>query len=247
MRPRFTGDESPTDILSAVLADFSMEAVTIVYENEIPYLKIHHDDPTHYVCSYRLDTLLLPQFTEAERLCEYHAHVDALGTREHASLMRAVAYAAMSSLLNVLVVNHPIMLLDTLDEAQFLIEGKLLHATTAARIKAATTTATPRTLSISVRQVLDKLIEKIAKRKRESLADLLNRFPLVTVPTGVGRPLGSTKSEEKKAKDKAEFEFTIEQTVKTLFHSLGREPFKYEVAEALGIGGINPQRYRLTD
>ena len=133
MSSDFGGDESPTDILNAALADFSMEAATIVYEDGIPYLKIQHDVPTDYLCTYRLDTLLLPKFIEAERLCEPYMGAEAAESTERACLVRTVAYVAMSYLLLVLVVNHPGMFLDTFDETQFLTESIFFHSTTKVR------------------------------------------------------------------------------------------------------------------
>ena len=75
------------------------------------------------------------------------------------------------------------------------------------------------------------------KKKRDFLVKFANSQPLMNIPTKAGRPLGTTKPEEKKAEEKAEFESKLEETIKALYHTLGRVPFKYEVAEALNIGG----------
>ncbi len=241
----FAGDETSTDILNAALADFSAEGVPaiIVHEDKIPYLKIQHDVPTGYVCIYRLDTLLLPKFTEAVQLCDYYMGAEVVESTERACLVRTVAYCAMSYLLGVFVVNHPGMFLDTLDETRFLTESIFLHSTTTAHSKVTNRDTDSRNLSAAVRQVLDKVIEKIAERKRDSLADLLNRFPLLIIPRGAGRPPRTKKPEEQKKQEAAEFESRIEQAIRKLWIENGEEPTKTAVAEAMNIGS---SEYRLT-
>src|SRR5260370_29600104 len=112
MSPDFTGTESPTDILNAALADFSMPSAEIAYEGAIPYLRIQHNVPTDYVCSYRLDTLLLPRFTEAEAMCDHYVTIGIVETAQRDYLVRSLAHGAMSNLLADLVLHHPIMLLE---------------------------------------------------------------------------------------------------------------------------------------
>jgi hypothetical protein len=54
-----------------------------------------------------------------------------------------------------------------------------------------------------------------------------------------GRPKGSTKPEEVKAQEAAEFDRKIEETIRALLASEGKMPIKTAVAKALRVGGVS--------
>jgi hypothetical protein len=59
--------------------------------------------------------------------------------------------------------------------------------------------------------------------------------------TSKGRPPGSTKSPEEKARQAAEFEKQIEDAIRRLRSASGTLPTKTAVAKELGIGGLSPR------
>jgi hypothetical protein len=63
---------------------------------------------------------------------------------------------------------------------------------------------------------------------------------MISIQTSAGRPRGSTKPEEAKAKEAADFEAIVEQTVSELFAKTGIIPTKTEVAQTIS-SGINPK------
>jgi hypothetical protein len=60
--------------------------------------------------------------------------------------------------------------------------------------------------------------------------------------TGPGRPKGSTKPPEKRAQEAVEFEQKVERTVRLIHAATGKVPTKTSVAEAMGMGGVNPRK-----
>ncbi len=99
--------------------------------------------------------------------------------------------------------------------------------------------AIPGKMTGDARAEIDKAVKRVSDKKQGMLVYYLSHLPFILAKSKVGRPSGSKKPERKKKQDKAEFESKIEKTVRALFHTLGRKPFKYEVAEALGIGGLS--------
>jgi hypothetical protein len=237
----FTGTESPTDVLNAVLTDFSMPSAEIVYEGEIPYLTVQHDAPTDYVCKYRLDKLLLPIFPQCEELIEIYVSMGVVPQEGCYALIRTFAYVAMANLLGRLVLSHPRMFLESEDESRFIAKTILVQSLTKTYSKPEKHDSAGRSLSLVVRQTLDEVIEAAIKRRRDDLAGFLNQLPLLTVPMGEGRPPGSKKPQETKQREKEKFEEKMEETIRNLFKRDGKLPTKTAVAEALGMGGVNPK------
>jgi hypothetical protein len=238
----FTGTESPTDVLNAVLADFSMPSAEIIYEGNLPFLTVQDDIPTDYVCKYRLDKLLLPLFPQCEELIELYTSRGIVSQEGRDVLLRTFAYVAMTNILSRLVLYQSRMFLESEDEARFIAKTILVQSITKTYSKPEKQDSAGRSLSLVVRQTLDEVIEAAVKRRRDDLAGFLNLLPLLTVPMGEGRPKGSTKPLEVKQREKAEFEKKIEETIRSLFEKDGKVPTKTAVAEALGMGGVNPRR-----
>jgi len=242
MSPDFTGNETPSDVLKTVLTNFSQPGnAEIVYEGDIAYLKVYSDTPTEFVCIYRLDKLLLPLFADCETLCDHYISVGYIDSASRERVVRMLAYVAMWHWLNGFVIHHLHIFLESSDEARFLTESVFLQSFTSVHSKPENQDRVSRTLSLSARQALDKVMKTITKRRRDFLAGYLNKLPLLTVPVGVGRPEGSVKSSDEKRKEAAKFEAKIEETILALHAASGRIPTKTAVAEALGIGGINPK------
>lgn len=238
MPANFTGAERPIDVLNAVLDDFPFLIAEIVYEDEIPYLTIRYDVPTDYVCKYRLDKLLLPIFSWCEELFDRYISEGFVHSEGRDSLVRTLAYNAMSySLMRLVIYHQTAMFSEIKGEMEYITETILFQLPVTAHSRAHNQASA----SQSVRKALDKFIKKLAKERREFLAGYLNKLPSLVVPTKEGRPLGSKKPEEVKQREKAEFEGKIEETIRSLFKKEGRVPTKTAVAEALGMGGVNPR------
>jgi hypothetical protein len=90
------------------------------------------------------------------------------------------------------------------------------------------------------RPVLDQIVKRVAKRKRELLVGLLGALPRIITKGRVGRPLGSTKPENVKEKEKEELVSQIEHALRRLVSASQSVPTKTAVARELGIGGLNP-------
>ena len=73
------------------------------------------------------------------------------------------------------------------------------------------------------------------------IAQLEKEIYRILDATSRGRPPGSTKSEEQKAQDAADFERQIEEAIRFLIDVGGAFPTKTAVAKALGIGGLSPR------
>jgi hypothetical protein len=242
-QPTFTGSESPADVARAAIEWFAQQPhdadFTIFYDNSIPKMRYKFDaDWVEFECVYRLDRMLESFYSDAEQIFDQNAKANFIEAELRPILVPVIAFAGMTAILSRVLILQGQMFLEMFDEIRVTTSGMFLHSLV---------TQSPHRASLSrgaskvIQDWIDKAVEIAMKKKRDFLVGYMNIHPLINIPTGVGRPKGSRKSEEKKAKEKAEFESTIQQTVKTLFYSLGREPFKYEVAEALGIGGINPK------
>jgi hypothetical protein len=144
----------------------------------------------------------------------------------------------MTNILQRLLILQAQVFLETADEAKLTVSAMFLHSLVS---QSKHKTSLGRSASKVIQGWIDDAVAATMKRKRDFLVGYMNTHPLLHIPTGVGRPKGSTKSEEKKHRDKAEFENKIEQAIKDLYAKTGKIPTKTAVAEALGIGGINPK------
>jgi hypothetical protein len=231
----FTGNESAADIAKAALDSFKNPKAKIVYKKKVPYLSVDLEDVLE--SKYRVDKLLIQVFGECERICDSYVNQKVLNSADRNVYLRYLAYVCMSQLLDSLPLLQIGLLRESAHDAAFLAPATLIHTIARLRERPDNVRALKKGIRETVSLNLERRLKVAAKDKREYLTGFLNRLPLMDIPTSPGRPLGSTKPEETKAREKAEFESKLEQTVKALYHALGREPFKYEVADALGIGG----------
>lgn len=242
----FTGTESPAEVVTAAIDVFSQQPpsphVTIFRENGIPkMLYAYQGGDVEFSCTYRLDTMLLPFYGEAERVFDEIAELGILDIDLREPLVRYIAFGGMVNLLSRLLSLQLEIFKDTFAEMRVTSRGLFWQTVLKTRATTKDKALLTRAVSNPVKRWVNQVIDEAMKKKRDFLVGFMNSQPLMHIPTSAGRPLGSTKPEKKKAQDKAEFESKIEQTVRSLFHTLNREPFKYEVAEALGIGGVNPK------
>jgi hypothetical protein len=87
------------------------------------------------------------------------------------------------------------------------------------------------------RQIEPEMKETLASQVREIEKEIYAMLEA----TSKGRPLGSTKSPEEKARAAAEFEKQIEDAIRRLRAASGTLPTKTAVAKELGIGGLSPR------
>ncbi len=239
MEINFTGSETPSDIVRAAIEWFLQKpnsiGVTIFYEHSIPKMKYEvQAGNVECVCVYRLDKMLESFYIDAARILAENVRVGFVSKGERAILLPYVAFSGMTTMLTHLVVLQAEIFLQTVEDTRMITAGMFLHSLVSRNNPQASLS---RPASKVIQGWIDDLVAALVKKKRDYLVGFMNTQRLLHIPTSVGRPPGSTKSAEKKAQDKAEFESKIEQAVRALFHTLSRKPFKYEVAEALGIGG----------
>ena len=235
--PDVTGTESPEEILRIVLSEFEFEAAEIVYEEDVPYLKVQHNVPTDYVCKYRLDKLLLPLFDDAKSLYEQYASHGFLQDIDPNFLICMVAYVKMSNYLSFLVPSHPLFFLELDDQTILVSETIFLQSQAVVRGKDKDEATTAKLLSQIVREQTDLYLNRLLERRRKSVVGFMNRLPLITVPSGKGRPPGTTKSDAQKQQDAADFKEKVKGVIRTLYEAQSKLPTKTAVAEALHLGG----------
>jgi hypothetical protein len=143
----------------------------------------------------------------------------------------------MNAMLNRLMVLQMIMFEENFSETMCLTAGSLF-AVFANLFEQAGTKDAAKTAKEGARELLDATVATSAKNKRELLAQLLNSLPSMHIPTSVGRPQGSTKPDDVKAQEAAEFEKKVEETIRSLQSTKGKIPTKTAVAKALNIGSL---------
>ena len=124
-------------------------------------------------------------------------------------------------------------------ETVFLTAGALIQGVTEAHQQHASGKAVKKEANAGIRKLLDNTMDITTKKRRELLVTLLNSLPSFHIPTGPGRPQGSTKPAEKKAQEASEFEKIVEGAIQTLLSAKGAMPTKTAVAKHLRIGGLS--------
>jgi hypothetical protein len=247
-----TGDESPADILRMSLERFSSDlgfkdrhiSTEIVYSKKgVPYLILQarvKNDEGEFVCHYRLDRMLLRLFPECERMYDEADAAGLFGEPDEAGrrkTVRNLARYAMTTMLSRLIMLQLAMFEDAFNDMMLLASSTLFDSLTQALDPSGG--AIKKAANESVRTLLDKTVDNHAKKKRELLTVLLNSLPMLQIPVGVGRPKGSTKPEDVKAQEAAEYEKKVEAAIRKLISPKGKMPTKKAVAKELGIGGLS--------
>jgi hypothetical protein len=247
--PDFTGEETAADIARLLIANFSKSPISteleaafeITYQGDIPLLRFQaqvKNNLGEFVCQYRLDKMLLTVYPECEGIYDqagaYGLFGDKADPQSRKKTVNHLAYYAMNLMLSRLLIHQLAMFEENFEDTMFFTSGTLLTAIANAYEIPGGEQAS-RIAKDGIRTMLDERLETSTKKKRELLVKLLNSLPSIQIPTGVGRPLGSTKPAEKKA----EFEKQIEETIRQLHADNGEMPTKTAVAKTIGIGGLS--------
>jgi hypothetical protein len=234
----FKGDETASDVLRAVLDDFSLSDSRIVYENDIPYLVTAYEEL--FEAKFRVDRMLLDAFPRCVQLCDLYAERGILKSEDRSVMARSLAYVCMTAMLiRMTVLEHKLFHENAEDDA-FVAPAILLH--NIARVYEHPETPSLKTaLRTTIQKNLTTRLRVANKDKREYLTGFLNSLPLIELPTSAGRPVGSTKPEEKKREEAMRFRVEIEAAIKKLFIAHGKMPTKTAVAQLLQSGGVNPK------
>jgi hypothetical protein len=252
--PDFTGKESAADVLKAVLEQLSLhEAFPDVnakaettYKDGIPILRFEalvKDDLGEFVCFYRLDKMTANVFSESARIFDEAAAAGLFGeveTLERDKCVRSLAYKAMHTMILRLMLLQMALFDENFSETMCITAGSLFGIF-ADIYQKADNKEMAKAAKEGARTLLNATIDTSAKRRRELLAQLLNSLPALHIPTSVGRPQGSTKPEEVKAQEAAEFEKKIEEKIRTLLSDKGKMPTKTAVAKALNMGSLTKE------
>lgn len=238
----FTGSESPEEIVRATVDEFSRHPhpsdFTIFYENSIPKLRYQFQGgDLDFSCTYRLDTMLVPFYAEAERIFDELAELRAIEVALRQTLVPYIAFTGMTNMLSRLLILQLEIFGENFEEAQVTARGIFLHSLVKTHTGSQSKVSLARGVSKIVRRWIDEAVAASMKNKRDFLVGFINAQPLLHIPTSVGRPTGSTKPEEQKRQEAAEFETKIERTIRDLLVAGGKMPTKTRVAEELAIGG----------
>jgi len=246
----FKGTESAEDVLKEALEQFSRrcqerpQGGTIVYQDNIPFLRYQPritETRPEQLCLYRVDTMLLPFFNEAERI--YDTLTAPLNVDEslREPTIRYIACFGMVAMLGRLMILQSELIEGNFEEGRFVTSAFLLHSLAEAIGTPDDTASSGKLATKTTKKWLDQTVAEAMKKKRDFLVAFINSRPLFHIPTSAGRPKGSTKPEEQKAKDAAEFRKQVEDAIRALRSPSGALPQKTAVAKYLGIGGISPE------
>lgn len=238
----FTGSESPDEIVKAAIDEFARHPhpsdFSIFYENSIPKMRYRFQvadvADVEFSCTYRLDKMLVPFYAEAEHIFDELAVMKAIEVSFRPSLVPLIAFVGMTNMLSRLLILQLEIFRENYGEARITARAIFLQSLVA-RTGSQSTSPLARGVSKIVQQWIDEAVATSMKKKRDFLVGFINAQRLLHIQTTAGRPTGSTKSEEKKAKDKAEFETKIEETIRALCAAAGTFPTKTAVAESLSI------------
>lgn len=244
-QPAFDGSESPADIAKAAIEWFVQKPhksnYAIFYTNSIPMMKYElRADWLSAVCVYRLDKILESFYADAEKIFDKNVEADLVDTSARSVLVAYIAFVGMSAILQRLLILQSQIFLETIDDAELITSGIVLHSLVE---QYKTDSSISRVISKQIQEWIDSSVSAVTEKKRDFLVGYMNTQPLINIPTGVGRPLGSKKSEEKKREEAAQFEKGVETVIRDYYTKHGKRPTKTAVAKALNIGGLTKEGY----
>lgn len=257
MTDDYSGKETFADILKIVLEhDFSSDEInqhgataSITYQHNVPFLRFQAQvrENGEFLGHYRLDQMMARVFEECERVCADLCTRGVLGKADDIAVRRTtlhVARYAMNMTLRRLMLLQLAMFEDNFYETMFLTSGLLLQGVSRAYEEHPNFDELSKAANKGIRKLLEDTLDHTVRIKRRLLVDLLNSVGLLHIPTGVGRPKGTTKPKNKRIEDARAFEQQVEQTIRHLLTAKGKMPTKTDVAKQLGIGGVNPNTMR---
>jgi hypothetical protein len=186
--------------------------------------------------------MLLNVFPECESICSEADGNQLFGenndVKKHDALINALAFHAMTTMLMRLILLQLMMFEENFNETMTLTTCSLFGAF-ASVYQEAGNSSVVKAANKGAQKLMEATVDKTAKQRREMQTQLLNILPPFNIPTGVGRPKGSTKPEDIKAKEAAEYEKKVEAAIRKLISPQGKRPTKKAVAIELGIGGLS--------
>jgi hypothetical protein len=238
--PTFDGSESPAEIAKAAIEWFSKQpheaGFTILYKDSIPLMRYELDvGDVGFVCLYRLDMMLEAFYEDAEKIFDENVKIIPIEPELRTILLPHIAFTGMTIMLGRLLNLQAQIFLENADEARLITSGVFLHSL----VSQSEHKTAGRTASKIVKRLIDESLARIAKKKRDYLVGFVNSQRLLHIPTSRGRPLGTTKSEEKRQAEAAQFEQLIEDAIRSVISS-GQTLTKTAVAKLL-CGGVNPK------
>jgi len=173
-------------------------------------------------------------YEDAVKIFDENVKIVPIEPELRAILLPHIAFSGMTMMLSRLLILQTQLFLENADDARLTTSCVFLHSLVS---QSEHKKSVGRSVSKMVRQLIDESVAKLAKKKRDFLVGFVNDQPLLHIPTSVGRPLGSTKSEEQRAADAAQFEQQIEDAIRSIINS-GQTLTKTAVAKLL-CGGLN--------
>lgn len=239
--PTFDGSESPAEIAKAAIDWFGKQShgadFSIVYKDSIPLMKYDlHVGDVGFVCLYRLDTMLEAFYEDAVKIFDENVKIVPIEPELKAILLPHIAFSGMTMMLSRLLILQAQIFLENADDARLTTSSVFLHSLVS---QSEHKKSVGRSVSKIVRQWIDESVAKVAKKKRDFLVGFVNEQPLLHIPTSVGRPRGTTKSEEQRKAEAEQFERQIEDAIRSVISS-GKTLTKTAVAKLL-CGGVNPK------
>ncbi|MCA1567626.1 MAG: hypothetical protein LC803_18650 [Acidobacteria bacterium] len=249
---KFTGEETPTDVLRLALDYFSKSKViegldaVILYRDGIPFLQLQAEvknDLGEFYGLYRLDKMLLNVYPTCEAIYSAADDNQLFGERRDGGmgrdiLVRRLAFHAMTTMLTRLILLQLMLFEENFDET-LTLTASTLFGILAGIYKEDGDEMSAKAANKAAQKLMQACVDTTSKQRRDFQITLLNALPSLNIPTGVGRPKGSTKPKDVKAQEAAEYVQKVEATIRKLISPKGKIPTKRAVAKELGIGGLS--------
>jgi hypothetical protein len=237
----FTGSETANDIARVAIEWFSRKpnspSVTIFYENSIPKLKYEFQGgDVECVCIFRLDKMLESFYSDAEQIFAENVRAGYINATERSILLPYIAFSGMTAMIIRLIGLQAELFIETFEDTAMITAGAVLHSLVAQSEHKASLS---RPASKIIQGWIDERVAASMKKKRDFLVGFMNTQPFLHIPTGAGRPPGSKKPEEQKAREAIEFAQQVQEVIARLRFEKGEKPTKTAVAKALGLGGLS--------
>jgi hypothetical protein len=240
-QPTFDGSESAADIAKAAIDWFAQQPhqanFTVFYEGSIPKMKYElQAGDVDFVCVYRLDKILEAFYPDAERIIDANARAGYIEAELRGILLPYIAFGGMTTILSRLLILQAQIFLEVADEAKLTTAGVFLHSMVT---QSAHKASLGRAASKVIQRWINDAVSATMKKKRDFLVGYMNTNRLLHIPTGAGRPPGTTKPEEQKAREAIEFAQQVQEVIARLRFEKSEKPTKTAVAKALGLGGLS--------
>ncbi len=242
MEDRFTGKESPAEILKMVLDEYSLSPVLggpqegsqIVYQDGFPVLQFQafmKNGWGGFACYYRLDNILLAIFPECEKMYDEAADNGFFGTRkpiERDAIVRYLAHSAMSAMIPYLMSLQFAVFEEGFNDTRFVTAGGFFHALAHAHYPPEKERIAEKVNEV-VKTQLKSIVKAVGDKKRARIKEALKQLELLHIPTGlIGRTPGvkNKKTAEQQNRENTEHRKLIINAMSAIYR---RERAKSEV------------------